>query len=255
MGKIIKKPKTRWKTRDNRFVCFLDILGFKDKVARLTHDEIYTELSKISKVKASIQEIISTLDHNDMYYDCDIHIVNFSDSIVIFSKNDTFENFEYFIGAVRYLFANSIKDCIPLKGGIAHGEVSLNKEEQIYFGQAIIDSYLLEEDVNYFGIVAHNSIDKFLSLNKDSYEKSPKISKLLLKAKTPLKSGKIFHTNIDWFLMATKKDDIDRPTKILEILKNFYLNVSGSPRKYVDNTIDFFEEQNKTKNINYKRIG
>jgi len=41
-----KKP---WNLTDKRFVCFLDIMGFKDLVMRNSHDEIYKMLNELSK--------------------------------------------------------------------------------------------------------------------------------------------------------------------------------------------------------------
>ncbi|MEM8508165.1 MAG: hypothetical protein AAF717_10065 [Bacteroidota bacterium] len=37
----------------------------------------------------------------------------------------------FFLGAIRYLFSNSIADNIAITGGIAHGDISLNKSEPI----------------------------------------------------------------------------------------------------------------------------
>ena len=52
--------KTKWIPTDKRFVAFLDLLGFKDKVMRSTHEEIYEELHKISLLpvlKISVTEL------------------------------------------------------------------------------------------------------------------------------------------------------------------------------------------------------
>src|SRR5690606_25464457 len=119
---IDKNIPTKWKTSDLRFVAFLDLLGFKDKVMRKTHQEIYEELSKISKLKELVEKK-STLKTKEKYWDADVYVVSFSDSIVIFSKNDSYENFEYFLIALRAVFSNSIRHKIALKGGFAHGEI------------------------------------------------------------------------------------------------------------------------------------
>ncbi|SCX19594.1 hypothetical protein [Flavobacterium saliperosum] len=247
--------KTNWKTTDKRFVAFLDILGFKDKVMRNTHNEIYDELTKLSKAKSFIEETASKSHDGEVYKDADIYIVSFSDSIVIFSKNDDFENFEFFLISVRYLFANAIVNNIALKGGIAHGEISLNKKEQIYFGQPIIDAYLIEEDVNYFGVVAHNSIDKYIETAESNYTNSKIMERILFREKTPLKCGKIKHINLDWFIMSIKYDaNENQKTKIIDILNRFNLTASGSARRYVDNTIELFEDLSSKEKINLKPL-
>lgn len=89
-----KIKKTNWKTTDKRYVDFLDLLGFKDKVARKKHNEIYDELSMISSIKKSIED---SPNKDEIYFtNVDTYIVSFSDSIVLFSKNDSFPNFIFF---------------------------------------------------------------------------------------------------------------------------------------------------------------
>lgn len=248
---------SKWKTTDNRFVAFLDLLGFKDKVMRKTHDKIYEELTKISKLR-DLVENKSVLKKKKRFFDSDVYVVSFSDSIVIFSKNDSFENFEYFLIALRAIFSNSIRANIALKGGFAHGEISLNKTEQIYFGQAIIDAYLMEEDVNYLGVVADSSIDNYLNLNKTLSEESKIVNKLIFEEKAYLKSGKITHKNLDWFILTQREhENLTPETKIdniLEHINSFYCTVSGSPRRYVDNTKDILISVFEKKKINLDRL-
>jgi hypothetical protein len=252
-----KSKKTNWKTTDSRFVGFIDLLGFKDKVMRKSHSEIYDELSKISNAKKDIEDVTRNIDDSDYFNDSDIYIVSFSDSIVMFSKNDDYKNFEYFLVMLRYLFSKAISHGIALKGGIAHGEISINKSEQIYFGQPIIDAYLIEEDVNYLGVTCHNSIDAYLKANNSNVDSSTLIGGLLFETSTPLKCGKIVHFNLDWFVMLPNEVTASKENLIIEIqeiLKNFNQTVSGSPRKYVDNTLELFNSLTNEEKINLKPL-
>lgn len=238
--------KTNWKTTDFRFVAFLDILGFKDSVMRNSHEEIYSKLTSINKLKKSIEKSNYTDNLAEYYKDCEVYIVNFSDSIVIFSKNDDVFNFEYFLVAVRFLFGRCIVKEIPIKGGIAYGEISVNKSEQIYFGQPIIDAYLLEEDLNHFGIALHNSVDKYIYDKSEEIKTLNYLDKTIFQSKIPLKYGKINHTCINWFKMLIDSPDSEdfelKKREIITKFNNFNKTCSGNPRKYVDNTIDLFEE-------------
>ena len=253
----IKNTPTKWKTTDKRFVAFLDILGFKDKVMRKSHAEIYEELSKISKLKETVESRLS-LKKTERFYDSDVYVVSFSDSIVIFSKNDSFENFEFFLVALRGIFANSIRHKIAMKGGFAHGEISLNKTAQIYFGQPIIDAYLIEEDVNYLGVVAHSSINDYVHINKSSVDLSKLVQKLIFEEKISLKSGKIMHINLDWFILSQRDynnlEDEEKLKNIITHINSFYCSVSGSPRRYIDNTIDLLQSAHAKSIINYKKL-
>ena len=103
---------------------------------------------------------------------------------------------------------------------------------------------MIEEDVNYFGAVAHNSIDKFLSDNENTMDlKFPK--KFLIEEKTPLKSGNIEHMNLNWFSVAYPnelKTNDEIANHIFNVVKDFKNTVSGSPRRYIDNSVDFIEK-------------
>ncbi len=240
---MTKTIKTKWEITDKRFVAYIDILGFKDWVARSTHEEIYEKLLVISDRKISLENLSKKEGITKYIGNGDIYTVSFSDSIIIFSKNDDIENFGFFILTVGLFFENAIRHEIPMKGGVAYGKVSLNKSEQIYFGQAIIDAYLMEEDVNYFGITLHNSVDKYIDDNIEDI-KNDNVNYRLFECKTPLKSGNIEHRNIDWFKMLNLPSlSNDKIEQIEKIIKSFKLTSSGSARRYVDNTLEVLKSK------------
>ncbi|MBO7242652.1 MAG: hypothetical protein J6V19_03205 [Alistipes sp.] len=208
-----------WDIKTNRCVAFLDIMGFKDLVARNTHQKIYEMLNAITQ----IQNIIEYSDKDSIF------ITKFSDSIAIFSKDSKTESVQVFMGAVGYLFANCIRMEIPIKGAISYGQISVDIDNSLFFGQPIIDAYLLEEELKYYGVILHHSAVNILDQRKLLVENFVK------HIETPLKCGRIFHYNLDWFSPsnAVYNDDI----KIDEYIKKFYKKISGAPRVYIDNTI------------------
>lgn len=232
--------KTDWVTTTNRFVAFFDILGFKDLVMRNTHKNIYEILYKIAEERHRLENMNNEHDFNLVdFMDTDVYIVNFSDSIIIFSKNDDINNFNYFNFIVTYLFSYIIDLGLPLKAGVAHGEISVNKQTQIYFGQPIIDAYLIEEDVNYLGIVAHHSLDNYYKdLNNDE---KLQLTVDFFTTKTPMKSGMINHINYNWFREYFAINSLSANIENFnQKINSFNHTVSGSPRRYIDNTKDLF---------------
>jgi len=163
MENVKNKTVSNWSTSDMRFVAYLDILGFKDMVMRNPHSVIYDLLSKISKQRESLDNVQSKDFFSEKFQDAGIYSVSFSDSIMLFSKKDTPEDLKFFIFSVLWIFTKALESSVPIKGAIAHGQISINKSQQIYFGQPIIDAYLLEEELKYMGIVAHNTIDKYIN--------------------------------------------------------------------------------------------
>lgn len=223
-----------WKISDNRFVAFLDIMGFKDLVARNSHEHVYELMGSLSKFKKGTQFFFKT---NEGTFSTKLFTASFSDSIIVFSKDDTPDSLEMTILAAMYITAQAASLSIPIKGAMAHGMISVNQQEQIYFGQPLIDAYLLQEEVQYYGIVNHNSIDKYLYNLELEYD-FPDITSI----KTPLKSGQIQHTNLNWF-NRIDPDDKSTPLdkKFDSILAQWKTKCSGAPRKYIDNTEAVFK--------------
>ena len=236
----------------NRFIAFLDIMGFKDMVARQRHEEIYSKLCTISQNQSEIENASNG-----------IYTIMFSDSIIMYTENDTLECFINFLKIVSGTFTFLITKSLPAKGSIAYGKLTVDSTKNIFFGQPQIDAYLLQEqEVFYYGVVCHNSIEQYikthqkdLQVNDPSNNKTYKelLANQLLNEKTPLKSGEIQHYNLNWFSFIIpfipKNSTSFTPANFLEYMqqverqiKSLYTNVSGKPRKYIDNTLSMLEK-------------
>ena len=150
-----------------------------------------------------------------------IMLAQFSDSIVLFSQNDSKEDLLVICDVAAKIIKTAIhrNRPIPLKGALAEGIITCDMSKQLFFGQALIDAYLLEENVQYYGIVVHHTAEQSILDSK---------SDLFHNVKVPLKSGNIEHYEVVWY-----KDYVDEARKGLERIR---LSVSDSPRKYIDNT-------------------
>ncbi len=219
-----------WNPTCERFVACLDILGFKDRVANSTHGEIYQSLEKFSQFR-DIVESTNLLTNS-------VKVVLFSDSIFIFSKDNSVESFDDIVKSTSFLLNISLRDnvLLPLKGSLAYGKLTVDTINQIYFGQALIDAYLLEQEIHYLGVVTHHSFEKFIIQNKESLLKSNGVDKILPILETPLKSSNVKHRNFN-----IRKSYIEN----LKNLEKLYLNVSGKPRIYIDNTFKVLEQLEK----------
>jgi hypothetical protein len=249
--------KTNWQPTDNRFISFIDIMGFKDLVLRSPHEEVYSLLTEISNIRNYIEKTTNGLE--ERYEDAEVDSASFSDSIILFSKNDTPASFDLLVYSTSFLFAKAIERNIPLKGAIAYGKISLNKPSQIYFGQPLINAYLLEEEMHYYGVVAHHSILDYIHRNENEIKST---NGYLFNCFTPLKGGLINHTNLDWFRDLNEADDKeivkikdnDFKKAFYDKMKVFASKTSGAPRKYLDNTIKVFEERHISSIVKQKAL-
>lgn len=208
--------ENKWIETTDRFVAFFDIMGFKDMVARNAHEEVLEKMMIISRVKDSIQA------HNNKI----IKSVLFSDSFLLISNrntdNDADQMMRNAVAFVGYCLSNNI----PVKGCITHGKMTADFNKSIFFGQPLIDAFLLQEELQIYGCVLHHSFDKaIININKELRFYS-------YRNKIPLKTGRVMHGIINWTHVFDSKQ------KALSYVEKLYHTVSGKPRIYISNTIE-----------------
>ncbi len=234
MAKIEKIVTSDWEPTANRFVAFFDIMGFKDLVLKQSHEDILNLLKILSESQEKLKTANNMVSKNGRKVG-ETKSFTFSDSIIFFSKSDGIHDLNKIILDCVFILKKALEHQIPIKGAISFGKITLDEEKYIYFGQPIIDAYLLHEDLHLYTVIADNSFEKRIQELDSTSLRNFEFYK------TPLKSGKSNH-----YLL---KPLTSERTTTLENLKKLYITVSGKPRQYIDNTIDFInslESQKKT---------
>lgn len=219
-----------WKKTTKRFIAFFDIMGFKDIVERNSHKNV---VDKLEKLKHALKVLESDATHrliNDNFKSQLTKSITFSDSIIFFSKNNTLEDITKIIVDAAYFQHIALKNDIAIKGVLSYGEITVDFENSLFFGRPIIDAYLLHDQLNIYTALIDNRFEVELKKKKISNT----IKKLLVSEKIFLKSGRINHT-------VVLPDRVQNLNDCIDYLKKYYNNVSGQPRIYVDNTVEFFE--------------
>jgi len=242
----------KWKVTTDRFVAFIDILGFKDRVLRSDHKEIYKMLRLLTKVlNESINISYAVRNMKKMMeYQLDPDLLDytmFSDSIIIFTKNADYFTYQILCEKLNELILEAFKLNIPIKGSISFGTITVDKSNNIFFGQPLIDAYLLEEDLNYMGIVIHHNFEKYLlHINRRINISVTHVDYILPEIKTPFKTGNFTHRNLSF---------VNSPEYSDELINVFKLSSSGYTRKYIDNTKAVVEQLKAKFEVNeQKRI-
>lgn len=214
------------KKTSNRFVAFLDIMGFKERVARTNHSKLREQLTNFNK------DITS---HIGKYPNTEIQLAQFSDSIVLFSKDATQTSLKTLAEVACGIMQTAIKQQIPIKGAIAQGQITCDFPKQLFFGQALIDAYLLEENIHYYGILVHHTAENsVIKLGDENIFKD---------IKAPLKGGRISHYELSWYVDDDKPQSFQEKISEIDVaLRNIRQTVSDAPRKYIDNTLDVIHE-------------
>ena len=203
-----------------RFVVFLDIMGFKDRVARQDHQKILSDLQQLSAF------ISDRIQREEAFL-----FTRFSDSIIILSSDIEYETFCKLVRLTNAVVAYSISLNLPIKGAIASGQcTAISGDKSLYFGQPIIDAYVLEENIELYNVVLHHTVEELaIRLSNDTHE--------VFDFQVKLKKGISSHYVLAWFSHSIQDDK----QNLLEIRKS----VSDYPRRYIDNTLMCIDEYKK----------
>jgi hypothetical protein len=227
---LTKTKKMEWQTTSKRFVLFIDILGFKDLVARQSHAAIFEKLSALSTSIESLHgdKIASSLDKYEKISPDQSRAITFSDSIIFFSKsNEKLDAFKILVDA-HAIQLYALKHGIPIKGAISYGEISVDFAHSLFFGQPIIDAYLLHDDLNVLSIVIDHNAECII----DCFSKDLINGRNVIRTQIQMKFGPVEHSIVR--ISSKKMPDA------MKGLEKLYRMASGKPRIYLDNTKRLF---------------
>lgn len=152
----------------NRCVAVLDVLGFKGLISdgNIVHlaQKLYNLVEFIPKIAMKFNMIKSSSDEDDhRSVTAQINKLLFSDTILLWS-NPISESPEYkyfevggFLQGVAYVLYCSLLQGLPLRAGVAYGQVVIDRERGIALGKPIVDAHLTETAQEWIGGAIHDS--------------------------------------------------------------------------------------------------
>jgi hypothetical protein len=223
MMQSFKVDEATWETTCSRYVGFIDIMGFKDMVVRNTHETIYNKLITISQYKDLVQNTVHFSFHPPKVF-------IFSDSIILFTIDDSSDAICDLLLKMGNFIAALIENEIPFRGGIAYGQITVDDKNSIFFGQPLIDAYLLSEELALYAVAIHHTAENRILKDEDAND-------FIFKYNTPVKIGKVFH----YLVSACVYSLYMRQAVVSDLMEKFRSMTSGALRKYIDNTEEFLE--------------
>ena len=228
----------KWNENGDHLVLFMDIMGFKDRVTRMEHQDLLNKMIEFKEKNDLIKPLLQ--DKNGEL----LRMVQFSDSIIIASLDDSKSALNRIVKAGVVLMQNALETGFALKGALAKGPLTFDSELGIYFGLPLVDAYLLEEELKFYGIAFHHTVEELIQ----QYKECPPVKGgsrqyiPVLEHEIPLKSGKCSHYCILYHQLKKNLSKGDYSSVIKNHLKLFSRTVSGSPKIYIDNTRNFLED-------------
>jgi hypothetical protein len=246
------------------FVAFLDVLGFKEMVENCTHDKLqrvyqnafinnatYSLASgKIVPVETPDGSFV-TPDLSNPLTSCLI----VSDSVILWTQNASMQSFVNIVSAVGKILVSGFYTGLPMRGGIALGELSSmahaagpngNVSIQTVFGKALTDAYKIESIQQWAGCaVSQACIDRYIQESEKHTDSVADLAtidyleseKILLKYQVPTKSG-----NEEMWVVNWAKFNKDMPSQhtVRSAFEMHNKMVSDeSTKKKVENTLAF----------------
>ena len=152
--------KWPWERTAMRFVAFFDIMGFKALVERhaAAHDEIYDILHHLRMIAGDSQGIGYSTNEPESplnYSGCWIRFFQFSDSIILITRDDSEKSSAMITLAAHIVFMKIMYLGVGVRGAVARGVFTADFENSIFVGQPLVDAYLLEGKQNWYGIAFH----------------------------------------------------------------------------------------------------
>jgi len=141
---------------ENRTVAVCDILGFRSLVLtrplqELLHGELalFRKLVSFSVKHGDMPPLPPEL--HDMRSQNRVGFAWFSDTVLIYSRDDTDISCRNVIETVAWLLFSTMFTLTKVRAGIAYGEFTADSVNEAYFGRAIIEAYELEQAQEWAG--------------------------------------------------------------------------------------------------------
>jgi hypothetical protein len=180
-----------------RFVAFFDLLGFSSWLEADGSIEVFTYVRGFLNlmIRASLPGSVVHPDMSVTLENSDVGFINFSDSIVFYSRDDSDTCFDTTL-RVCGEFLNGVI-CGPsrmLRGAISHGEFYADPTANAYVGQALIDAYRLENKQDWLGCSFHPTVVALPQFDRARQ----KYSNYIVPALVPLRGSTVIPYCLNW---------------------------------------------------------
>lgn len=225
-----------WNDGEERLVLYLDIMGFKERVSQTAISTLKEQLLAFKRKGNRLKPLLNNMTggiRRDF-----LKMAQFSDSIVVISQRSTIDDLNRLTKASVVLMQSAMESGFALRGSIAAGKMVFDDANQLFFGKALVDAYLLEEELAFYGIVFHHTAERLV---RESLANNGDIYLPIENADLSTKKGKSKHYHIAWYNMNRDLSEGNIKEDARVWLTTLRESVSGAPRTYLDNTMKLIE--------------
>jgi hypothetical protein len=180
-----------------RFVAFFDLLGFSSWLEAEGSAEVFMYVRGFLNlmIRASLPGSIVHPDMSVTVNDSTMGFINFSDSIVFYSRDDSDDCFDTMV-RVCGEFMNGVitGPSRMLRGAISHGHFYADPAANAYVGQALIDAYRLENAQDWLSCSFHDSVATLPQFRRAL----PRYPNYIVQALVPLRGSNAIPYCLNW---------------------------------------------------------
>ncbi len=233
--------------KENRYVAYFDMLGFKTATRR---DPIkaWEALKSVRESMDKVMRLGVYLTERKVYVKNPVQIFILADSILMFTFKDTPDDLTAILGLSSELHTQALHRCVLLRGGVAHGEFFYNLEKNLFAGEPFIRAYELEKCGQWSGIILDETVASHYK-NSPFPLKCPDESLIVIPWDVPLKEGtKKVMPVLDW-IGPHRGNFTKKPPISVEDFYAGFISLFGSFEKLDKNTMDKY--RNTIEFVNY----
>jgi len=135
----------------DRWFAYLDLLGFKNLV----------QSQAIESVLPVYAEALKRMRTACKHGKDEVGLISswFSDTFIIYSRNDRLQDFVHLESAARIFFQLLLIKHIPVRGCISHGKLYSQAKRNVFVGPALIEAYTFGEALDWIGLCLAPSVE------------------------------------------------------------------------------------------------
>lgn len=224
----------------NNFAAHLDMLGFSNAIIK-NFTKAWDALKNLKSAMDQSLNIEIIPQSTGIPISKRISEKFFSDSIILFTPNDTNEDLLAILISASQLFANALKLCIPLRGGIAHGRFCVDSENELFMGESLVRAHSIGENAQWSGITVDKTIAERV--------KNTILKNYVVDWQLPLKNGsEISQKVLNWPKAFANGFTKKPPISVADYYEAFepmfgpYQNLAPEVKLKYENTVKFINK-------------
>lgn len=224
-----REMKDRNIINGNCWFAYFDILGFKNKIGGYKgHLDVFKNL---------YEKILKKVKESNAFQPDKVSIHWFSDSFLFYCSDASSSSYACIDLEIRHFFTWALWERWPLRGTLTVGELYVDKAQNIFLGQAIIDAHEYAEKQDWIGLVITPMARSRLE-DEDIGPKFAQTNDVYTEYNVPIKD------NTNEKLLTFKFSHFPSPDRRLEMLLERMSKEEQNPkikRKY-ENTLKFIQD-------------